>query len=62
MHRLNGGIAMIRPVILFVSVTLFVCGEAGDQQTTEPPIVEAAAKLNIYGDKIAYKSGRHHRF
>jgi len=52
---------MIRPVILFVSVTLFVCGEAGDQQTTEPPIVEAAAKLNIYGDKIAYKSGRHHR-
>ena len=48
---------MIRPIILFVSVTLFGCGEAGDQQTVEPPIVEAAAELNIYGEEIAYESG-----
>lgn len=48
---------MIRPIILFVSVTLFGCGEAGDQQTAEPPIVEAAAELNIYGEEIAYESG-----
>jgi len=57
MHRLNGGIAMIRPIILFVSVTVFGCGEAGDQQIAEPPIVEAAAELNIYGEDIAYESG-----
>ncbi len=57
MRRHKGEIAMTRPTILFVSLALFGCGETGNQQTAELPIVETASKTFIHGEEVVYESG-----
>ena len=48
---------MIRLSILLVVLTLFGCGDTGDQQTREPPIAESRAEPDIHGEEIVYESG-----